>query len=176
MIAISITGIIVIYFMINSCCMHNSPPVPSSGKTKTAMIEDVTHLLNKKKNQVVMDLGSGWGTLLLPLAKKFPQHHFIGVEYGLLPYLVSKLRSRNLQNLTFYHQNFFNTDISKADVILMFLLSHVMPKISTKCQSEAKEGALLYANRFPIPNIKATHKISLGSKYDTYYIYKIHRT
>ena len=94
MLVISLIGIASIYFMLNSQFMRNSPPVPSSGKVKIAMIEDVAQILKEKSDQLVMDLGSGWGTLLLPLAKKFPNHHFIGIEYGCIPYWVSKFRSR----------------------------------------------------------------------------------
>ena len=119
-----------------------------------------------------MDLGSGWGTLLIPLAKKFPQHRFIGIEYAYIPYLVSKFRSKKIPNLIFYRQNFFNTDISDADIILLFLLNHVMPKVSVKCQKETKKGTLFYVNRFPMKNMKLEKEIYLGSKYDIYYVYK----
>jgi len=174
MLAVFVVGIISVYFMVNSGCMRHAPPVPTSGKVKEAMIADMAEFLQKKNKQVIMDLGSGWGTLLLPLAKQFPKHQFIGIEYGCIPYWVSKLRSRKIKNLTFYRQNFFNSDISKADVIFMFLLSHLMKKVSIKCLAEAKEGCLLYVNRFSIPNMKPEKEVRLGSKYDTYYVYKIH--
>jgi len=169
------TGVMVLYFAINSGFMHNAPPVPSSGKVKNFMLKNVAQILKKKKNQTVMDLGSGWGTLLLPLAQQFPNHSFVGIEYGWLPYLISKFRARKMKNIKFYRQNFFNTDISKADIIFLFLLSHLMKKISMKCQAEAKTGTLLYVNRFPIPDMKPEKEFFLGSKYDTYYVYKTHK-
>ena len=175
MLVISFVGIASIYFMLNSKFMRNSPPVPSSGKVKVAMIDDVAQILKKKSDQLVMDLGSGWGTLLLPLAKKFPNHHFIGIEYGCIPYWVSKFRSRKMKNITFYRQDFLNSDVSKADIIFLFLLTKTMAKIKVKCQTETKEGALLYANRFSMPGMKPKREISLGSKYNTYYVYEIHK-
>jgi len=175
MLVIFCVGIITIYFAFNSGFMRNAPPVPSSGKVKRAMLKNVAQLLEKRKNQTVMDLGSGWGTLLLPLAQQFPQHKFIGIEYGWVPYLVSKFRARKMRNIEFYRQNFFNADISKADIIFLFLLSHLMKKISTKCQTEAKKSILLYVNRFPIPDMEPKKECSLGSKYDTYYIYKVNK-
>ena len=175
MLVIFCVGIIAIYFAFNSSFLRNAPPVPSNKKIKKAMIESVAQTIKKKKHQVIMDLGSGWGSLLLPLAQQFPNHTFIGIEYGCIPYWVSKFRARKMKNIRFYHQNFFNTDISKADIIFLFLLSHLMKKVSIKCQAEAKKGTLLYVNRFLIPNITPEKEFFLGSRYDTYYIYKIHR-
>ncbi|MBP5534859.1 MAG: hypothetical protein J6Y03_05085 [Alphaproteobacteria bacterium] len=175
MLFIVVISAIGIYFFFNSQFLSNPPPVPSSGKIKTKIIDDVASVLAKRKKQVVMDLGSGWGTLLLPLARKFPNHRFIGIEYGFIPCLVSKFRARKMKNITFYRQNFFNSNISKADIIFLFLWTRMMPKISKKCQSEAKEGTLLYVNRFPIPDMKAKREVSLGCKYDTYYIYEVQK-
>ena len=44
-----------------------------------------------------------------------------------------------------------------------------------KCQAEAKTGTLLYVNRFPILDMKPEKEFFLGSKYDTYYLYKINK-
>ena len=172
-VTILIVGVVLAYFMINSKFMLNSPPVPTQGKVRQGMVEDVARLLARRKNQVVMDLGSGWGSLLLPLAKRFPEHHFIGIEYGFLPCFVSRLRARGLHNITFRRENFFKTDISQANVIFMFLLKHIMVKITPKCQKECKKGTLIYANRFPMPDVKPEQEVSFGSKYLTYYVYKI---
>ncbi len=172
MCAIVLASLVMFYLMVSSKFMCDSPAISSCGKVKIAMIEDVSRILEKRTNQVVMDLGSGWGALLLPLAKKFPQHRFIGIEHAYIPYFISKIRSRKMANISFYRQNFFDTDISKADVIFLFLLNHVMRKLKLKLKKEAKKETLFYANRFPIPGVKANKEVSFGSKYYTYYIYK----
>lgn len=172
MLVISVVSIVVAYFLFSSKFMHSSPPVPSSGKIKAAMIEDVAQILKQKNNQVVMDLGSGWGSLLLPLAKRFPHHHFVGIEYERVPYWVSQFRARKMKNITFLRQDFFDTDISKANIIFLFLLPREMKKLSIKCQKESPKGTLIYVNRFPMSDVKLYKEVSLGSKYETYYIYK----
>ena len=173
MLGISVMGVIVIYFMLNSKFMLNAPPVSTSGKVKKAMLEDISKILEKHKRQTVIDLGSGWGALLLPLAQKFPNHRFVGIEYDYIPYLVSRFRSRKLKNVRFYRENFFNANISNADIILLFLLTRTMPKVKIKFQSEAKKGVWIYTNRFLLPGMKAEKEVNLGSKYHTYYTYKI---
>lgn len=171
-VAIIIVSVVFVYFTVSSGFMHSSPPVPSSGRVKKAMLEDAALSLAGKQGQLVMDLGSGWGSLLLPLAKKFPEHTFIGIEYGYIPYVVSCWRARKLKNLQFQRANFFETDISKADVIFLFLLTSTMAKLSKKCIDEVKPGAIAYANRFPIQGKKPAKKVSFGSDYETYYIYE----
>lgn len=171
-VAILVVSIVFTYFTVSSGFMHSSPPVPSCGKVKDAMLKDVAEYLKNKKGKVIMDLGSGWGSLLLPLAKQFPQHTFIGIEYGYIPYTVSCLRAKKYKNVKFRRQDFFDTDISQADVIFLFLLTSTMAKLSNKCISEAKKGAYAYANRFPIQGKEPQKEVSLGSKYYTYYIYE----
>ena len=136
------------------------------------MLEEASVYLAKQHGKVVMDLGSGWGSLLLPLAKQFPEHTFIGIEYGRIPYIVSCFRARNLKNLQFIRQDFFASDISEADVIFLFLLTSTMAKLSQKCIKEAKHNAVAYANRFPIQGKEPLQKVSFGSDYETFYIYK----
>ena len=42
----------------------------------------------------VIDLGSGWGTLVIALARKHPDIQFIGYEYSLLPMLWPRIVCR----------------------------------------------------------------------------------
>jgi len=167
-------SIVFIYLTVNAGFMHTSPSVPSSGKVKDALIADVAERLEKSaKPLTVMDLGSGWGTLLLPLARRFPQHNFVGIEYSRLPYIVSRLRARKLGNMQFLRQDFFQSDIAQADIVFLFLLPSTMQKLAEKCHNELKAGTLIYANRFKLPSDQPLKTISLGSDYYTYYIYKM---
>ena len=171
-VAILIVSVVFIYFTVSAGFMRSSPSVPSCGRVKRAMLADAALYLSEKQNLLVMDLGSGWGSLLLPLAKEFPEHTFIGIEYAFIPYMVSCWRARKLKNLQFKRENFFESDISGTDIMFLFLLTSTMSKLSKKCIAEAKTGAIAYANRFPMQGIKPEKKVSFGSDYETYYIYK----
>ena len=152
--------------------MHSSPAVPSHGKVKNAVIEEAAAMLKNANDKTIMDLGSGWGTLLLPLAKRFPEHKFVGIERGFWPFYVSTWRARKLENLTFYRQDFFVADVSAADIVFVFLLNSTMAKLTSKIKREMKSGSVVIANRFPMKDVKADKEVSLGSKYYTYYVYK----
>lgn len=167
-----LVSLVFIYLTVSSGFMHTSPAVPSYGKVKNAVIEEAAAMLKDADNRTVMDLGSGWGTLLLPLAKRFPNHKFIGIERGFLPFYVSTWRARKLKNLTFQRQDFFLTDISEADIIFVFLLNSTMARLTSKIKQEMKPGSCVIANRFPMKDQTPDKEVSLGSKYYTYYVYK----
>lgn len=173
--AILLISIIFSYLTVSSGFMRSSPAVPSHGRIKDAIIEEAAAILQQASTpQTVMDLGSGWGTLLIPLAKRFPNHRFIGIELSALPFRISRLRARNLHNLTFVQQDFFSTNLSEANLIFVFLLHSTMAKLTTKIQTEMPTGGTIIANRFPMKNIEADKTVSLGSDYYTYYVYHQH--
>lgn len=169
--AVFVISVIFIYLTVSSGFMKSSPSVPTYGKVKDAMIKEAADILETKDNLIVMDLGSGWGTLLLPLAQRFPNHKFVGIELGRLPYLISVWRARKLDNLSFLRQNFFESDISSCDIMFVFLLNSTMTKLSSKIKNEMKPQSLVIANRFPIQNAKPFKKVSKGSDYYSYYVY-----
>lgn len=169
-----IISVVFTYLTVASGFMKTSPSVPSCGKVKEAMLKDVASVLQKASNTMtVIDLGSGWGTLLLPLAKQFPQHRFVGYELAKLPFLISNLRSKKLKNIAFHRMDILKADISDSDIVFLFLLPSMMQKLTNKCQKEMKKDALIYSNRFRLPNVEENTKVSLGSDFESYYIYKM---
>lgn len=166
---ISLLGI---YLLVSSLFMKYAPPVRSSGKLKQAILADIAKELDKMPNgRLVVDLGSGWGTLLVPLAKKFPQHQFLGIERAFLPYQFSCFRVRKSDNIKFLKEDFYKYNLKDADIVMLFLIGFMMPTVTEKITQEIKNGAKVYASRFPLVNVQADEVISLGSKMQTYYIY-----
>lgn len=163
-----------IYLICSSLGEQWAPPVRASGKLKDAVLAELTKMLEKADEpQKVVDLGSGWGTLLLPLAKKFPEHQFVGIERALTPFYVSQFRARKISNLTFVRQDFFTYDLSDTNVAVMFLIGFMMPKVTEKCLKELPQGATVLAVRFPLTGIEADAVVKLGSQMETYFMYKI---
>ena len=173
-VALIVISLVFTYLTVASGFMKSSPSVPSCGKVKKAMLDDVAAILKAKTEPLtVIDLGSGWGTLLLPLAQQFPQHRFIGYEIARLPFHISKIRSHKLNNINFLREDILQADISDADIVFLFLLPSMMQKLTDKCKKEMKPDALIYSNRFRLPEVQEQQKISLGSDFESYYIYKM---
>jgi hypothetical protein len=169
---IFVVSIVAIYFFISSCFMRYPPPIPSSGRLKDKVLEDICAYLQDKEGLTFMDLGSGWGTLLLPLAKRFPQHRFIGVERAFTPYAASVLRAHNLPNLHFEHGDIFKTDIKRCDVIFCFLMQKLMDGLTPRLKENLRSGAYVYSCRFTCPNWPPERTVSLGTPYETFYVYR----
>ncbi len=109
--------------------------------------------LNQAKPIKVYDLGSGTGGLCLAIGKNFPQLEVIGIELGLPFWFFAVLRSKlgARKNVRFLKKDFWQYDISDGDIILFYLGDVVMPIMADKLAKEAKSGALIISNTFPLP-------------------------
>jgi len=168
---ISVMGI---YLLISSCFQKYAPPVRSSGRLKKMVLAEISQQLEKVPDgQKIVDLGSGWGTLLLPLAKKFPQHQFIGLERAFTPFHISCIRARKIPNLQFLREDFFSYNLEQINIVLMFLIGFMMPRVTEKCLKEMSKGAKIYAVRFPLKDVEPCQIIDLGNKMERLYIYEM---
>ena len=80
---------------------------------------------------VVYDLGSGWGSLVIALARAFPDAQVRGIEISPLPYWVSRLRTRNLPNVTLRRGDFYDSNLTDAQAVTCYLMIKTMPKLAS---------------------------------------------
>lgn len=136
------------------------PYVPSFGQEKKVIIAKVDEILkNSPESKTIIDPGCGTGTLLIMLAKKYPQHKFIGIEWGKIPYLICKFKSRNLPNISIVQNDMFKCSFKEADIIVCFLMDPLMEKFGNKVKEDAKKNLVIFSNSFEIPNIPLSEKI-----------------
>lgn len=166
-------GVVFTYFLFASRFMRSSPPVPTVGGVKEGMLKGTEEYIKNMPHATVVDLGSGWGSLLLPLAAKYPQHTFIGYERVWLPYIVSRWRTRKLSNIKIYRQDFFTADFTDADAILCFQLASIMQKLLPYLQKHISKTVRIYVNRYPFKDLEPLEKVSVEGDYAVYYAYDI---
>ncbi len=176
LIPVCVLGIWGVFLLVTSRGFSTAPTVASTGAAKKALLTDIgARLTRAKKTQTVMDLGSGYGTLLIPLARQFPQHHFIGYEWGFVAYCICKIRCIGIKNITLYRRDFFTADISNANIIVLFLIPFLMKRMEQKCQAEARTKTIIYANRFKFPTWQPNREIALTDSFNHIYIYETGR-
>lgn len=146
-----------------SIALTRVPPVSSPKFTQRKVIE-ITKL---KPGQIFYDLGSGNGSFLLKLAKKYPKSMVVGFEISLFHYLyilLKKLFTHSTANIKF--KNFFKQDISNVDIFYCYLWPSIMKKVIIKFDKEAKKSARLIVYAFPIDGRKPdiTHKYTHNNK------------
>ncbi|MEM2956400.1 MAG: rRNA adenine N-6-methyltransferase family protein [Candidatus Pacearchaeota archaeon] len=112
---------------------------PTSKKVIKKMIE----FAELKKEDIVYDLGCGDGRILLAVARKCKRA--IGIEVDLLRFLWSKLKTKG-KNICVIRKNFFNQNISDANVIFIFLRQETNNKLLEKFKKELKPGSRIVSH------------------------------
>jgi precorrin-6B methylase 2 len=130
------------------------PQVGQAGKdvvwvpTPQAVVDKMLDMAKVTKDDFVMDLGSGDGRTVITAAKRGARA--MGIEYN--PDMV-ELSKKNAaaagvtERATFVKADLFETDLSKADVITMFLLPSINLKLRPKIL-DLKPGTRIVSNTF----------------------------
>lgn len=118
--------------------------------TSTLMYEEIARRLPMDREFRFVDLGSGYGSLVIYLAKRFPKGTFVGSEIAPLPFLVSWARTVGRKNARFYFKSFWKLDFSQFDVLYAFLSPTPMQELWQKVRNEARAGSIFMTNTFAV--------------------------
>lgn len=122
----------------------------------------------------LIDLGCGDGGLLWQLAKARPDCRFVGIEHAPLPWLLARLRSRGLANMTVRRDDFWQESLGGYDFVYAFLSPAPMPRLWRKARTEMAAGATLVSNSFAVPEIVPDAEIEVNDRRATrLYLYRI---
>lgn len=146
-------------------------PMPSSSKAYKTILEHA----EVKDEGAIIDLGSGWGTLVIAFARKHPHKQVIGYELSLLPWFFSVIKKNllGLSNLHIYRGNFFSADLKAASLLVCYLFPKGMNKLKQKLDADDIHVNMV-SNTFAIPDTEAIMKISLDDVFHTpIYFYRI---
>ena len=129
--------------------------------TPQVVVDEMLRLAAVKPNDVVYDLGSGDGRIVITAARKFGARA-VGVELDehLIYQSEESARQANvLERVKFLQQDFFKTDFSQASVVTMYLLPGVMKRLR-ETMLQLKPGTRLVAHDFDFddwrPDVKTT--------------------
>lgn len=117
---------------------------------------DINRLLTiaqVKENETVIDLGAGDGRIVRLAAGAF-KARAIGYEIALLPFLIGYitiLMHPARRRISWRYRNFFNVDLSEADVVCIFLTPAAMQKLKTKLETELRPGTRVVSFAFSMP-------------------------
>lgn len=137
------------------------PQVGQAGKdvvwvpTPQAVVDKMLDMAKVTKSDVVYDLGSGDGRTVITAAKRGATA--MGIEYN--PDMV-ELSKKNAaaagvsDRATFVKADLFETDLSKASVITMFLLPSINMKLRPKIL-DLKPGTRIASNTFTMEDWQA---------------------
>ncbi len=113
----------------------------------------VAELLPRDHPTRLLDLGSGTGALLRPLARLRPDCRCEGIEAAPAPYLLSRLLSRRQPNVALARGDFWKLPWTDYDLVYAFLSPVPMADVWRKAAKELAPGALLVSNSFPVEGV-----------------------
>src|SRR5579863_4493644 len=102
---------------------------------------------------VVYDLGSGDGRIVIAAAKKYGARG-VGIELDsdLIKQSIKNARKAGVADkVRFVQADFFKTDLSDATVVTMFLSQSVNLRLEPKLKRELKPGTRIVSHRFEMP-------------------------
>ena len=135
-------------------------------------------LADKTGTGSIVDLGSGWGSLVIRLAIKYPDRKVSGYELSVLPWLVTMILKTGLglKNLDVYRQDYLTADLSGSSVIVCYLFPVGMRAIEDKLALQKTPINFLISNNFALPSHQPTKVIELDDFYKSpVYLYQISR-
>lgn len=120
--------------------------------SSSEVAEALIILLKHEGATTFADLGSGIGSIAIPVATQLSGIKVNAWEQAPLPWLFSKWRGRNLANFSVSRGNFFAARIDHYDVVYAFLSPAVMTEVSKKIKTEMHSGSLFISSSFPATN------------------------
>jgi cyclopropane fatty-acyl-phospholipid synthase-like methyltransferase len=125
--------------------------VPSSDQSAKEILE----LVQAKPGSHILDLGSGDGKLVMALARQ--GYRVTGIELNPLLVLRSRqaIKRAGLSPLAdIAWGNFWRHDLSRYDVVVLFVVKHVMPRLERKLRLQLRPGSQAISNYFLFPGLE----------------------
>jgi len=118
--------------------------------TPPAVVAQMLQLANVQKEDVLYDLGSGDGRIVIMAAQRFGTRG-IGVEID--PQRIEEAQQNARQagvtdRVRFLQQDLFETDLSEATVVTLYLLPDLNLKLRPKLWRELKPGTRVVSHDF----------------------------
>lgn len=141
--------------------------------TPAHLIKKIFEEAGLKKGDKVYDLGSGTGKTLV-IAEKYFGAIPVGFELSPAVYIISKINLflRGSKKSSVIFGDFYNQNISDADMVFIFLMPRSIEKLKSKFEKELRKGAKVASYAFEI-NGWNPKKIIQEEKSQAMFIYEI---
>ena len=119
--------------------------------TPKSIIREMLRLTRLKRGELLYDLGAGDGRILIEAARRFGAN-CIGVEID--PERIGRLRERltaTRVKAEVIEGDLMQVDLSRADVVAIYLSDSVNSRLAPKLKRELKTGSRVVSLDYPLP-------------------------
>ncbi len=141
---------------------HLVPYVPTPMLVAQKMLE----VAKVAPDDVVYDLGSGDGRIVVMAAQKFGARA-VGVELDsdLFEKSSERIRKLGLQDRAqIIHENMFEVNVRHATVVTLYLLTAVNERLRPKLERELRSGARIVSHDFQVPGWQPVDTVEVNSE------------
>lgn len=131
--------------------------------TPKHIINEMLTIADLKKTDVVYDLGSGDGRILITTAKQGA--HAEGWEINPVLVLWTKLMAKmqSVENkVQVYNKPYQTADLKHATIIIFYNIPGHLPSLEEKLQKELKRGTKILSYKFPLKTFTLKKQSSSG--------------
>ena len=135
-------------------------------------INKILKLANPKPREILYDLGSGDGRIIIEAAKKYDVRA-IGIEINPFLFYFSRWKIKKLglqERVKVLWSNFFKKDISQANIIIIYLLQRTNYRLERKFLSDLRPGTRIISKSFIFKNLPL---VKSDSEYPHIRLYQI---
>jgi SAM-dependent methyltransferase len=132
--------------------------------TPQPLADRMLQLAQVTKDDVVFDLGSGDGRIVVLAAQKYGAHG-VGIEIDHRLVEISREAAREgevADRVSFVEGDLFTADISTATVVTLWLSTSVNRRLEAKLKRELRPGTRIVARQFPIGAWAADQTVRVG--------------
>ena len=123
--------------------------------------------------ETFVDIGCGDGKILEVVSRKFPTVMCIGYESSSYPYSLALERKRESQyDFEIHKKNVFSVSLADVDIIHIYMVPYMLPKLIKKIQSECRIGTKIYIQSHEVKNWIPERVVPLSKK-NNLYIYTL---
>jgi len=124
--------------------------------TPWPILDEMLKLANIKKGEYLIDLGSGDGRLVIEAAKRHgAQGHGIDIQQPLVKLATERAAQEGVAGrVRFVAGDLFQADLSKADIITVYLLPSIMDKLVPKLVKELKPGTRIVSHDYALEGMQ----------------------
>ncbi|MCL6435119.1 MAG: class I SAM-dependent methyltransferase [Leptolyngbyaceae cyanobacterium HOT.MB2.61] len=140
--------------------------------TPPAVVNEMLRIANVNSNNVLYDLGSGDGRIVITAAQKYGTH---GIGIDIDPQRIQEANQNAQQagvsdRVEFRQQDLFQTNLSDATVVTLYLLPEVNLKLRLKLLRELKPGTRIVSHAFDMGEWKPEKVVQVEGRTAYYWI------